>query len=30
MQEVMKNALRSMAIKNADERIANKVIEIAK
>ncbi len=30
MQEVMKNALRSMAIKNADERIADKVIEIAK
>ncbi len=30
MQEVMKNTLRSMAIKNADERIANKVIEIAK
>lgn len=29
MQEVMKNTLRSMAIKNADERIANKVIEIA-
>lgn len=29
MQEVMKNTLRSMALKNADERIANKVIEIA-
>lgn len=30
MQEVMSNSLKSLAIYDADERIANKVIEIAK
>jgi len=30
MQEIMINNLKSLAIKDADERIANKVIEIAK
>ena len=29
MQEVMKTALKTLAIKDADVRIANKVIEIA-
>ena len=30
MQEIMKESLKTLAIRDADERIANKVIEIAK